>query len=691
MAKRPEAAIDITARNRAQRAIDEALTQLKGLERSAKLLTGTLSGIAVLQIGRKFIDMADRAQTLENRLKLVTSSTVQLNTVQEDLFRLSQATYSSFEGTVELYARVASATAELGISQSRLINVTRTINEAMSVSGASAQEMESAMTQLSQGLAAGTLRGQDLNSVIAMTPRLAQAIADGMGIAFGQLKSFAEQGKITSEVVISALENQAETVRAEFELMAPTVGQGLTQLGNSLLHFVGRLDESMGTSRLFARALSVIAGGIDEVNAAIDESNDPTQGARTLKELRARLRELQDFQARMAARPNWAIVKPEFVQSQIDAVQEAINGIVQAQGRGYAEFLRKSAEAARQAHEQRQKEEQERVAAEREALQKQLTDVVDASKSKEQVEAESHRRRLEILRNALQQGLIEEERFRQLSADLALRAAERGLGAQEGTGSGGAEQQAIREKLEQELEQFRQFTLTREQVELEAHARRMEVLRTAFEMELIEKQRFDELAIQLAQTTQERITAITREQEESRANMTRDMMLSQVQSTLQGFAMLTQASESGSKRLFKIHKALAIASAIVSTHKSVAEALATPPTPNIPLAAFAAAKGAIEIAGIKSQNFTGGGGGSFNGGGGGAATPAQPPLPRIPDRSEARGAVHVEVSLAGATIVGPGGAEQFAETVVEIIRDRVENRDEVIITPSSRQAAELRT
>src|SRR5690606_34149396 len=117
--------------------------------------------------------------------------------------------------------------------------------------------------------------------------------------------------------------------------------------------------------------------------------------------------------------------------------------------------------------------------------------------------------------------------------------------------------------------------------------------------------------------------------------------------------------DSGSKKLFLVHRALALASAIVSTKKAVAEALATPPVPTVPLAKLTAARGYAQVAAIAATSFGagagGGGGGAALAGGGAAAAPTPPPLPRIPDRSEARDAVHIEVNLGNATIVGPGG------------------------------------
>lgn len=774
MATRPRAEIDITARNRVQRAIDQAQTQLRGLDRVARTLTGAFAGLATIQLGRQFVEMADRAKTVENRLKLVTESSTELAQVQSDLFRLAQSSNASFEGTVELYARLARATSELGISQSRLLSVTETINQAIAVSGASSQEAQAALIQLSQGLAAGALRGEELNSVMEQTPRLAQAIAAGMGITIGQLREMGKEGRLTAGAVIQALESQADVISREYGQMEMTVGQAMQRLSNSVLKAIGSVDQASGFSHRLAQAIDAVSRAVDGMVTAAEKADESGFG-RMLDRIRETIEESEDLsRAAAAAERGLGAWFEEVAKASgpfgtaIVIAEKSLDALEEAERRNVAAMtslnvaLSEQARMLRESAQDRQRVAQERAAeaaAEREELEKRLEKIREFAMSREELERESHRKRLEDLRRAFEARVIDEASFHELSIQLAQKTQERLDEIYRSSEEGRRHQQSQdqleqlrefllteeeleleshrrrlenlrvaleeghltkaqfdemsialaqktqerideirrtseeakrREDLQRQLDQVVEQSLTREQVELEAHRRRLEILAQAFEEELITKERFDELAIELARRTQERITEIQLQEERKRGKSTRDVMLAQVQSTLQSFALLAQAHEGGSKRLFKIHKALALASAIVSTHKSVAEALATPPAPNIPLALLAAAKGAAEIAGITSTNFGGGGSASFAGGGGGAAAPAAPQLPRIPDRSEARGAVHIEVSLAGATIVGPGGAEQFAETLVEILRDRVSNRDEVIISANSRQAAELR-
>lgn len=82
----------------------------------------------------------------------------------------------------------------------------------MAISGASATAAQAALTQFGQALASGQLRGEELNSVMEQTPALAKAIADGMGVSVGELRKKAQDGEMTIEKVIQALERAADSV-----------------------------------------------------------------------------------------------------------------------------------------------------------------------------------------------------------------------------------------------------------------------------------------------------------------------------------------------------------------------------------------------------------------------------------------------------------------------------------------------
>lgn len=245
-------------------------------------------------------------------------------------------------------------------------------------------------------------------------------------------------------------------------------------------------------------------------------------------------------------------------------------------------------------------------------------------------------------------------------------------------------EQLLKDQLGRELEQVRQFTLTRDQVELEAHQRRLEILRNAFDQGLIDQQRYYGLSVELAKRAQERITQVEGEAANERAGFFESEASSKLATAFQLAGNLIAISEADSKKRFELQKKLSIASAIVNTARAVTEVL-----PNFGLAARVAAKGLIEIAAIKKQQWHGAGSAVSAGGGAAALAPLAPPPPiqnLSPQRSEGRNQIVVNVNVAGS-VLGEGGRARLAEDIAKILQEHVDDRDGVIISANSRQAA----
>lgn len=207
--------------------------------------------------------MSDSAKQTSAQLLLVAGSAQKAAEASARLRDVAAETRSRFAPTVELYAKLARSTEGLGISSERLLNVTRTIGMAYKVSGASAEETANSMRQLAQGLQAGALRGDEFISVMEGAPRLAKAIADGMGVSVGQLRDLAAQGKLTSEAIINALEGQAEKIAGEFAKIPATTSEAFGAVGDAVSRFVAKLDSATGASTLVVAGINKIAGAID--------------------------------------------------------------------------------------------------------------------------------------------------------------------------------------------------------------------------------------------------------------------------------------------------------------------------------------------------------------------------------------------------------------------------------------------
>lgn len=210
---------------------------------------------------------------LESKLRLVTRSEEDLIRVQSQIIGLARETRQQVGSVGELYARVARSAKELGASQNDILRVTKAVGQAIQISGSSAASAEAGMIQLSQSLASGTLRGDELNSVLEQMPRVAEAIADGLGVTTGQLRKLGAEGKLTSEEVFRSLISQTGRLNEEFKQLTPTVGQAMTVLRNEMKVAVGAISETTGTTNRLAQAITNLAeaiGTIPKLTSGID-------------------------------------------------------------------------------------------------------------------------------------------------------------------------------------------------------------------------------------------------------------------------------------------------------------------------------------------------------------------------------------------------------------------------------------
>lgn len=230
-----------------------------------KQLTIAMLGIgSVKQLG----NMADEWTTVNNRLKLVINSTAELQQVRSQLMASANNTGQAIGTVAELYNKLAMSQAQTGISGSKLLKLTDTINKSMVIGGGAAESQAAALVQLSQAFASGTLRGEELNSVLEQAPGLAQTLAKGLGVTVGQLRSLAAAGKLTSDAVANAILKQADDVNAQFAKMDKTIGQSATVLKNKVMAFTGALNETTGASRKAGAAMEWMGNHLGLLSAA---------------------------------------------------------------------------------------------------------------------------------------------------------------------------------------------------------------------------------------------------------------------------------------------------------------------------------------------------------------------------------------------------------------------------------------
>jgi len=214
---------------------------------------------------REVIKYADAWQNATNQLKTVQKETEDLAVTQNKLMQVSNDTRSGFESTANLYTRLSRATEALNLTQDELIDLTGTINQSFAVSGATATEAANAITQLSQGLAAGALRGEEFNSISEQSPILLDAIGKSLRMSRGELRAFAADGGITSEVIVKALKESAGSIDETFGKMTATFGQNMQVAQNNLLAFVGSADMVQGAAGTAGAGIAKLSEHLDDV------------------------------------------------------------------------------------------------------------------------------------------------------------------------------------------------------------------------------------------------------------------------------------------------------------------------------------------------------------------------------------------------------------------------------------------
>ncbi|HAV3170290.1 tape measure protein [Acinetobacter baumannii] len=242
---------------------DYASKSMDGLSVATRALAGYMAGLVTVGAA---ISKMDAYTGLQNRLKLVTNNQAELNKATEDTFRIAQKTYSAWDSVLQVYQRFSDNAKTLNLTMDDTARLTETVSKAVAISGASAEAADAALVQFGQALASGTLRGEELNSVMEQTPALAKAIAQGMGITVGELRSVAAEGKITSQEIVKALKNVQNDVDALFAKTDITIGQSLTLLNNEITKFVGEAGQGSGAAQALSGSIQVLAENLESIS-----------------------------------------------------------------------------------------------------------------------------------------------------------------------------------------------------------------------------------------------------------------------------------------------------------------------------------------------------------------------------------------------------------------------------------------
>lgn len=208
--------------------------------RTTSNLTGTLRNLAgaylSIQGVQRLANLSDTFTQADARLKLMTGSASAAAQAQNEIFAAamrSRGAYTDMVGTVAKLGTLAKEAFTGGTSE--IVAFAEQLNKQMVLSGTGPQQAKAAMLQLTQGLSAGVLRGEELNSVLENTPMIAQTIAKYMGVTTGEMRALASEGKVTAEIVKNAILDAAKDTDEAFKQMPMTWAQVWTMAQNIAL------------------------------------------------------------------------------------------------------------------------------------------------------------------------------------------------------------------------------------------------------------------------------------------------------------------------------------------------------------------------------------------------------------------------------------------------------------------------
>lgn len=216
---------------------------LSGVEKSAsgagnalgglgKKLAGVVSVAAAVGGVKSILNLSDEMASIKARTDLMNDGLQSTGELQDAIFQSAQRARGAYQGTADAVAKMGILAKDAFSSNDETVAFMEQVNKQFAISGTSAEGRSAAMLQLTQAMGSGTLRGEELNSVLEQAPTIVQTIAKSLGVSTGELRNMAAEGKITSSVVKSSLLSAADETNAKFESMPMTFGQTLSSAKN---------------------------------------------------------------------------------------------------------------------------------------------------------------------------------------------------------------------------------------------------------------------------------------------------------------------------------------------------------------------------------------------------------------------------------------------------------------------------
>ena len=234
-------------------------------------LVGPLAAFAGISFSiHSYIAMSDQLKTIEGQIKNVVKSGKETKRVEEEIYAMAGRSRQSYAESANLFTSVARNASELGKSTDDILKFTEDVSNAMLLGGGSAASQQAALIQLGQALGSGTLRGDELNSIMEQAPKLAETIAKGMGTTIGSLRKLGSEGKLTAKDVFEAVRKQSDSLKKDLGNMPWTVAQATNRIRDSVAQLFFAIENKFGFGDKMARVIATIADQVDKLTVKVN-------------------------------------------------------------------------------------------------------------------------------------------------------------------------------------------------------------------------------------------------------------------------------------------------------------------------------------------------------------------------------------------------------------------------------------
>lgn len=244
-----------------------------GVTSATQAFGSALASLGIAAATTQLVKMADTYGLLQSKIGLATGEIEKAAAATDMVFQAAQRARVGMDELGSMVARLAPSIKDMGGTTTDAVAASELFAKTLKISGATAAETASAILQFGQALGTGRLGGEEFNAVNESSGRYMQLLAKELGVTRGELKKMAEEGKLTSDVLIDALANNSSILESEFQRLRLTGAETFEQLSNSTMQAAFEIDKASGVSQTFNGIMNAGRGIIDAVTLALRDTN----------------------------------------------------------------------------------------------------------------------------------------------------------------------------------------------------------------------------------------------------------------------------------------------------------------------------------------------------------------------------------------------------------------------------------